>query len=163
MTEDKNFPNETGADGEELITENVTIESSETEIPATEKPTEVYDAETAERVRALADESRFNDDSEVLISIRDLQVYYKIGGGLFKEAKFVKAVDGVSLDIRRGETLGLVGESGCGKSTLGKAILRLTEPTGGQVLYRGKNLANLPASARAIPMRWRWPPENSCG
>jgi oligopeptide transport system ATP-binding protein len=147
MTEDKNFPNETGADGEELITENVTIESSETEIPATEKPTEVYDAETAERVRALAEESRFNDDSEVLISIRDLQVYYKIGGGLFKEAKFVKAVDGVSLDIRRGETLGLVGESGCGKSTLGKAILRLTEPTGGQVLYRGKNLANLPASA----------------
>ena len=69
-----------------------------------------------------------------LISLQDLQVHFKIGGGLFKEARYVKAVDGVSLEIRKGETLGLVGESGCGKSTLGKAILRLTEPTGGKVL-----------------------------
>jgi oligopeptide transport system ATP-binding protein len=59
----------------------------------------------------------------------------------------VRAVDGVSLTIRRGETLGLVGESGCGKSTLGKAILRLTEPTGGKVIYGGKDLANLSQSA----------------
>lgn len=79
--------------------------------------------------------------------MRDLQVYYRLGGGLFSEAKIVKAVDGVSLDIRKGETLGLVGESGCGKSTLGKAILRLTEPTGGQVLYNGKDLAHLSQSA----------------
>ena len=78
-----------------------------------------------------------------LISIQNLQVHYKVGGGLFKETKYVKAVDGVSLDIKKGETLGLVGESGCGKSTLGKAILRLTEPTGGQVLYNGKDLANM--------------------
>src|SRR5688572_19330059 len=82
-----------------------------------------------------------------LITLEDLQVYYRIGGGLFREAKNVKAVDGVSLDIRKGETLGLVGESGCGKSTLGKAILRLTEPTGGRVLYNGKDLAHLPQSA----------------
>ncbi len=60
--------------------------------------------------------------------------------------KVVKAVDGVSLDIKKGETLGLVGESGCGKSTLGKAILRLTEPTGGQVFYNGKDLANISQS-----------------
>ncbi len=78
-----------------------------------------------------------------LISIQDLKVHFKIGGGLFKETKHVKAVDGVNLDIKKGETLGLVGESGCGKSTLGKAILRLTEPTGGQVFYNGKDLANL--------------------
>ena len=82
-----------------------------------------------------------------LISLQNLQVYYKVGGGLFKSAKYVKAVDGVSLDIKKGETLGLVGESGCGKSTLGKAILRLTEPTGGKVLYHGKDLAHLPLSA----------------
>lgn len=79
-----------------------------------------------------------------LISLDALQVHYRIGGGLFSESKSVRAVDGVSLDIKRGETLGLVGESGCGKSTLGKAILRLTEPTGGRVFYNGKDLASLP-------------------
>jgi oligopeptide transport system ATP-binding protein len=82
-----------------------------------------------------------------LISIKNLKVHYKVGGGLFKETKHVKAVDGVTLDIKKGETLGLVGESGCGKSTLGKAILRLTEPTDGQVFYNGKDLAHLGQSA----------------
>src|SRR5215204_2454445 len=86
-----------------------------------------------------------NDNN--LISLQELQVYYRIGGGIFSEAKMVKAVDGVTLDIRKGETLGLVGESGCGKSTLGKAILRLTEPTGGKVFYGGKDLAHLNQSA----------------
>src|SRR5512141_1825485 len=78
-----------------------------------------------------------------LLSIQDLEVHYKLGGGLFAHAKIVRAGDGVSLDIKKGETLGLVGESGCGKSTLGKAILRLTEPTGGRVLYHGSDLAAL--------------------
>ena len=62
------------------------------------------------------------------------------------KSNVVRAVDGVSLDIKKGETLGLVGESGCGKSTLGKAILRLTEPTGGQVYYNGKDLAGMSQS-----------------
>jgi oligopeptide transport system ATP-binding protein len=144
MTEDKNFPNEANDEAiDETVTENLTLETDAAALSPTDKPTEVYDAETAARVRSLAGQSRFTDDSEVLLSLQNLQVYYKVGGGLFKEAKYVKAVDGVSLDIRRGETLGLVGESGCGKSTLGKAILRLTEPTGGQVIYKGKNLAKL--------------------
>ncbi len=81
-----------------------------------------------------------------LISLQDLEVYYRLGGGLFSASKTVKAVDGISLDIRRGETLGLVGESGCGKSTLGKAILRLTEPTGGRVFYNGTDLGSLAKS-----------------
>lgn len=84
---------------------------------------------------------------DILISIQDLKVHYRSGGGFLRSSTVVKAVDGVSLDIKRGETLGLVGESGCGKSTLGKAILRLTEPTGGKVLYNGKDLAILPKSA----------------
>jgi len=86
-------------------------------------------------------------NEKILISLEGLEVYYPIGGGLFSEAKTVKAVDGVTLEIRKGETLGLVGESGCGKSTLGKAILRLTEPTGGKVVYNGKDLAHLPKAA----------------
>jgi oligopeptide transport system ATP-binding protein len=75
---------------------------------------------------------------EPLIAIRDLKVYFPIAGG-----RSVKAVDGVTIDIYAGETLGLVGESGCGKSTLGRAILRLVEPTSGQVLFRNNDLAHL--------------------
>ncbi|MDT5060161.1 MAG: oligopeptide transport system ATP-binding protein [Acidobacteriota bacterium] len=86
-----------------------------------------------------------------LLAIRDLKVHFDLGGGgvLSKLVggsgvrRVVKAVDGVTIDIYPGETLGLVGESGCGKSTLGRALLRLTEPTGGQVLFRGKDLAQL--------------------
>lgn len=74
-----------------------------------------------------------------LISIRDLKVYFDLSRG----KGVVKAVDGVTIDIYPGETLGLVGESGCGKSTLGRAILRLTEPTSGQVLYHDRDLAHL--------------------
>ena len=88
-------------------------------------------------------------EREPLISIRDLKVHFPAAGGsVFGRArKTVKAVDGVTLDIYPGETLGLVGESGCGKSTLGRAILRLTEPTSGQVLFRGEDLAHLSNSA----------------
>ena len=83
-----------------------------------------------------------------LISIRDLKVHFPLAGSAwFGSQSIVKAVDGVSLDIKAGETLGLVGESGCGKSTLGRAILRLTQPTSGQVLFRGQDLAALSNSA----------------
>lgn len=88
-----------------------------------------------------------NNDGNALISIHGLKVHFNLGGGIFSEKKVVKAVDGVSLEIQNGETLGLVGESGCGKSTLGRALLRLIEPTGGQVFYNGKDLAHLSQSA----------------
>ncbi len=80
-----------------------------------------------------------------LISIRDLKVPLPVAGrGLLRRSRqVVHAVAGVSLDINSGETLGLVGESGCGKTTLGRAILRLTEPTSGQILFRGQDLAQL--------------------
>ncbi|MEE9594169.1 MAG: ATP-binding cassette domain-containing protein [Candidatus Hydrothermarchaeales archaeon] len=76
-----------------------------------------------------------------LLEIRNLKKYYPITEGfLSKHAGDVKAVDGVSLSIKAGETLGLVGESGCGKTTLGKVLLRLEEPTDGQVLFKGKDI-----------------------
>ena len=106
---------------------------------------------STQKVDIHMNSSRDFDASEALIEIRDLKVHFDLGGGSAikkllggdSEARVVKAVDGVSIDIKRRETLGLVGESGCGKSTLGRAVLRLTEPTAGKVLYRGKDLAHL--------------------
>ena len=80
-----------------------------------------------------------------LLEIRDLKKYFPVNDGLFSRNKgAVKAVDGVNLAVNEGETLGLVGESGCGKSTLGRTILRLIEPTGGEVIFQGKNLLAMP-------------------
>jgi peptide/nickel transport system ATP-binding protein len=78
---------------------------------------------------------------ETLVELDELRTYYP-GGGLFKDRP-VKAVDGVSLDIQRGETLGLVGESGCGKTTLGRTLVRLEEATGGTVSYDGTDITSL--------------------
>jgi oligopeptide transport system ATP-binding protein len=77
--------------------------------------------------------------SEVLLDVRDLEVHFPIyGSGVFRrQSGVVKAVDGVSFQIHKGETLGLVGESGCGKTTTGMALLRLVEPTGGTVTFDG--------------------------
>jgi oligopeptide transport system ATP-binding protein len=75
--------------------------------------------------------------SDTVLEVRDLHTHFFLRRGV------VKAVDGVSFSLKRGEVLGLVGESGCGKSTLGRAILRLTEPTSGKVLFRNRNLAEL--------------------
>jgi oligopeptide/dipeptide ABC transporter ATP-binding protein len=76
-----------------------------------------------------------------LLEIHDLKKHFPVGEGLFSRNKgTVKAVDGVNLTVEEGETLGIVGESGCGKSTLGRTILRLIEPTSGEVVFQGKNL-----------------------
>jgi len=79
-----------------------------------------------------------------LLEIHNLKKYFPVGAGLFSRHKGeVRAVDGVSLTVEEGETLGLVGESGCGKSTLGRTILRLIEPTAGEVRFQGKNVLSL--------------------
>lgn len=72
-----------------------------------------------------------------LLEIKDLKKHFHIKGGGFRNKQTVKAVDGVSLHIFKGETLGLVGESGCGKTTLGRTIIRLYEPTSGSIIYDG--------------------------
>ncbi|MEN8244919.1 MAG: dipeptide ABC transporter ATP-binding protein [Thermodesulfobacteriota bacterium] len=80
-------------------------------------------------------------NSHVLLRAENLVKHYPILGGIFlKEVASVKAVDGVSITVDKGETLGLVGESGCGKTTLGRALLRLEEPTGGAVYFNNENI-----------------------
>ena len=82
-----------------------------------------------------------------LLEVNDLKVYFPVKGGILMRAKnYNKAVDGVSIHVNAGETLGLVGESGCGKSTLGKAIVRLLKPTEGQIIFDGNDISTLSAS-----------------
>src|SRR4028118_236465 len=80
-----------------------------------------------------------------LLEVRDLKMYFPITRGIViqRQVGAVKAVDGISMTIKRGETLGLVGESGCGKSTTGRAILQLYKPTAGEVVFNGKDLTKL--------------------
>ena len=82
--------------------------------------------------------------ADLLLEVRNLKQYFPIRGGIFhRTIEYVRAVDGVSFFLKRGESLGLVGESGCGKSTTGRAILRLIEPTEGTIMFEGRNVCQL--------------------
>ena len=91
-----------------------------------------------------------------LLQLEDLKVWFPIKSGVIMDRHVgdIKAVDGVSLEIQRGETLGLVGESGCGKSTVGRAILRLYEPTSGRIIFDGQDITTL-GEAELRPLRRR--------
>jgi len=79
-----------------------------------------------------------------VLRVENLRTWFSVGAKLFGEAPSLKAVDDVSFSVARGETLAIVGESGCGKTTLGRTILRLIEPTGGRILYDGRDITHLP-------------------
>ena len=82
-------------------------------------------------------------EDKYLVEVKHLQQYFPVAGSKLFEKKVVKAVDNVSFGIRKGETLGLVGESGCGKTTTGRTLLRLYEPTDGTILYDGKDITHV--------------------
>jgi oligopeptide transport system ATP-binding protein len=86
--------------------------------------------------------------ADPLVSVRGLKTWFPVQSGVLQRTvAHVHAVDGVDLDIKKGETVGLVGESGCGKSTLGRTIIRMIEPTAGQVFFQGEDLGKLSGSA----------------
>ena len=84
--------------------------------------------------------------SETILETRDLHRRFHMGGGLLQKETVIHAVNGVSLQVRRGETFAIVGESGCGKSTLARLLLRLIDPSEGEVHYAGRDLTALPAA-----------------
>jgi oligopeptide transport system ATP-binding protein len=85
-----------------------------------------------------------NNNADVLLKVEDLKMHFPIYRGVFqRQVGAVRAVDGISFDVYRGETLGLVGESGCGKSTTGRTILQLYKPTDGQIHFEGADLVTL--------------------
>jgi oligopeptide/dipeptide ABC transporter ATP-binding protein len=91
--------------------------------------------------------------SDNTLDIKDLKMYFPVTRGLLKKkVADVKAVDGVSFKLKKGETLGLVGESGCGKTTIGRCIIRLYRPTGGQIIFEGQDIASV-SESKMRPLR----------
>lgn len=85
------------------------------------------------------------ENSNSILDIRDLKMYFPVTRGLLrKKVAEVKAVDGVTFKVNKGETLGLVGESGCGKTTIGRCVLRVYRPTGGRIIFRGEDISYIP-------------------
>src|SRR5690625_6648035 len=89
-------------------------------------------------------QGRKEEEDTNILEVKNLKKYYPITAGFFRrKVGEVKAVDDISLTLKKGETFGLVGESGCGKSTAGRAILRLTDVTGGRIIFDGEDITHV--------------------
>ena len=91
-------------------------------------------------------------DKRVVLEVKNLCKYFPVKKGAFSKKSYVKAVDNVSFTINKGETLGIVGESGCGKTTMGRTVLKLYNPTSGEIIFDGKNIESL-SEKEMVPLR----------
>jgi peptide/nickel transport system ATP-binding protein len=122
-----------GANPRRLLTVSDFMNEEGKEIPIDVSKVQVFDKETVE-----------DTSSEVLLEVKNLVTQFPIKGGMFnRTVDHFKAVNDVSFTLKKGKTLGLVGESGCGKTTLGRTILRLIEPASGQIIYKGKDITHI--------------------
>lgn len=122
-----------GANPKRLLTVSDFMDNDGKEIPIDPRKVEVFDKAQTE-----------HKSSEILLEVKNLVTQFPIKGGLFgKTVDHFKAVNDVSFTLKKGQTLGLVGESGCGKTTLGRTILRLVEPASGSIIYNGKDITNV--------------------
>ena len=158
-------PSETAPDAaaeNELSTENIAeaVEQSRKSQPETEIATVADElasvgsavdesvAASAENNAERVDVENETDGNEPLLRVKDLKKYFLINNAFLKKnRRYLHAVDGVSFDLYAGKTIGIVGESGCGKTTMGRTILRLTDVTSGEILFKGTDLAKLKGEA----------------
>jgi peptide/nickel transport system ATP-binding protein len=121
------------------------VEAEPGHLVACHRTAEIEQLDTGPETRSAAAVGAAGEGgAKDMLAIRNASKFFPVGGGLFGgKARFVRAVNDVTLSVRAGETLGLVGESGCGKSTLGRLVLRLEEPTGGEIQFDGVDLSHL--------------------
>jgi peptide/nickel transport system ATP-binding protein len=113
-------------------------------LAACHRVAEIEAIDTEDRRIETASKASVNGhDDDSILAIKGAKKFFPVRAGWLRKPKLVRAVNDVTIDIRRGETLGLVGESGCGKSTLGRLVLRLDDPTAGEILFEGVDLAKL--------------------
>lgn len=131
-----------------MTNENISVQNDVETIEIATTDIDVKGENVDSEVTTSVENEQKAQDDDYLLVVNDLKEYFPISKSLIKSnTVYLKAVDGVSLKLKAGHTIGIVGESGCGKTTLGRTILRLYEPTGGEVIFEGKHIEKLKGNA----------------